>query len=138
MAFETKQLKVKRSTLPSSGKGLFAKKDIRKGERIVEYRGRITTWRDIGNQKSFNGYVYYINRSHVIDARRTVKALARYANDARGMSHIKGISNNSRYVIDNTRVFIEATRNIAAGAEILVGYGKEYWDVVRENKKTGN
>jgi hypothetical protein len=24
-------------------------------------------------------------------------------------------------------------RNIPAGSELLVGYGKEYWDIIKEN-----
>jgi hypothetical protein len=32
-------------------------------------------------------------------------------------------------------VYIDATRDIPAGAEILVDYGKEYWDVIRYNQK---
>jgi hypothetical protein len=71
----------------------------------------------------------------VIDARRTMKALARYANDAQGLTRIKGITNNCVYVNDGLRVYIEATKNIPAGAEIFVAYGKAYWDVIRKNKK---
>jgi hypothetical protein len=71
----------------------------------------------------------------VIDALPYKKALARYANDARGISRIKGITNNSDYVEDGLRVYIESKKDIPANSEILVGYGKEYWDVIRENKK---
>jgi SET domain-containing protein len=80
-------------------------------------------------------YLYTINPRHVIDARRTMKAVARYANDAKGITRIKGITNNCVYVNDGLRAFIEATKNIPAGAEILVDYGKPYWDVIKENKK---
>ena len=34
---------VKKSTIPGSGKGLFAKRDFKKGERILEYLGEIIT-----------------------------------------------------------------------------------------------
>jgi SET domain-containing protein len=63
------------------------------------------------------------------------KALARFANDARGLAKIKGIKNNSKYVMEKKRVFIEAIRDIQAGEEILVPYGKEYWDVIKQNNK---
>jgi hypothetical protein len=79
--------------------------------------------------------VYYVKRYHVIDALPHVKALARYANDARGIARVKGITNNSQYVEDGLKVYIESTRDIPANAEIFVGYGKEYWDVIRENRK---
>jgi uncharacterized protein len=127
-----KQLVVKPSRIPGSGMGLFTKKPIDKGTRIVEYKGRITTWKEVKNQAD-NGYIYTVNPSHVIDARPATKALARYANDASGLVRVKGVTNNCVYVNDGLRVFIEATKDIPAGAEILVSYGKEYWQVVRSN-----
>ena len=33
------------------------------------------------------------------------------------------------------KVYITATKNIPANGEIFVGYGKEYWDVIRENRR---
>jgi uncharacterized protein len=137
MALLEKQLYVKRSTIPDAGNGLFTKKFIPKGTRIVEYKGRKTVWKEVKNQ-DHNGYIYSINRNHVIDALKTTSALARYANDAKGLVRIKGINNNSEYVNENYRAYIEATKDIPAGSEILVGYGKEYWDVIRHNIKVEN
>lgn len=127
MTMDEKYLVVKRSTIPGSGKGLFTKQKISKGTRIVEYKGRITSWTKV--KHSENDYIYYVNRNHVIDAERTKSALARYANDARGRKKIKGVTNNSKFVRDGLRVFIESTKSIPPGTEIFVGYGKEYWDV---------
>ena len=53
----------------------------------------------------------------------------------KGLQKIKGMSNNSAYVEENYRVFIEATKDIPANSEILVSYGKEYWDAIRYNIK---
>lgn len=137
MALLEKQLVVKRSTIPNSGKGLFTKKFIAKGTTIVEYKGKKTTWKDVDIDEGRNGYIYYINRNHVIDAMTFPKYLGRYANDAQGLTRIKGINNNCRYVTDTDtmRVYIEAVKDIPAGGEILVQYGKEYWDVIKYNMK---
>lgn len=137
MALLEKQLVVKPSTIPNSGKGLFTKKFIAKGTRIVEYKGKKTTWKDVNIDEGRNGYIYYINRNHVIDAMPYPKYLGRYANDAQGMSKVKGIINNCRYIadMDTMRVYIEAVKDIPAGGEILVQYGKEYWDVIKHNLK---
>jgi SET domain-containing protein len=135
MALLEKDLVVKRSSLPDSGKGLFTKVFIPKGTRIVEYKGKISTWKDVNHNDGKNGYIYYVNRNFVIDASVDKKALARYANDAKGLKQIKGIQNNSIYRQDNMRVFIEATKDIPPDSEILVTYGKEYWDVIRYNAK---
>jgi SET domain-containing protein len=135
MALLEKQLYVKKSGIPGAGKGLFTKKFIPKGTRIVEYKGRRTKWKEVKDEDGKNGYIFYINRNKVIDALPSTKALARYANDARGMVRLKGVLNNSDYIIDGDKVFIEATRDIAAKSEILVDYGREYWQVIRQNIK---
>src|ERR1700712_4636742 len=129
------QLVVKRSTIPEAGKGLFTKKFIPKGTRIVEYTGKVTTWKNANHDDGRNVYIYYLKRYHVIDARSHTKVLARYANDANGLVRIKGVRNNSIYVTDGLRVFIHAARDIKAGSEILVDYGKEYWQVIRHNTR---
>jgi hypothetical protein len=134
LALLEKQLIVKPSSLPGSGMGLYTKKAIPKGTRIVEYKGRITTWKEVMHD-SDNGYIFTVNANHVIDALPHTKALARYANDARGLVRVKGITNNSIYVSDGLKVYIESVKDIPAGGEILVGYGKDYWDVMRENIK---
>ena len=134
MALLEQQLVVKKSTIPGSGKGLFTKKFIPKGTRIVEYKGRITNWKEMKDAWD-NGYIYSINRNRVIDAKRTLKALARYANDASGLIRVKGITNNCVYSNDGLKAYIESVKDIPAGSEILVSYGKEYWDVVRANLK---
>lgn len=126
-------LLVKESGLPGAGKGLFTTAMIPKGSLIVEYKGKITTWKEVDHREGSNGYIYYVKRNHVIDASRTRSALARYANDARGISRVKGLLNNAEYVEIGLKVYIKATRDIPAGAEIFVEYGKEYWDAIRYN-----
>ncbi len=135
MALLEKQLFVKKSTIPNAGKGLFTKKFIPKGTRIVEYKGRVSAWKDVKDEDGKNGYIFYVNRNHVIDALPALKALARYANDARGLVKIKGLNNNCDYISDGLKAYIESKKDIPAGAEILVDYGKDYWKVIRENMK---
>lgn len=126
---------MKRSTLPNSGKGLFTKVAIEKGTRIVEYKGKRTVWKKVKDDDGKNGYIFYITRNCVIDAWPTTQHLGRYANDARGAVKINGTKNNSEYVIDGKRCFITATKNIPAKSEIFVGYGAEYWKVMKQNWK---
>lgn len=135
MALFEMKLEVKLSILPGAGKGLFAKELIPKGSRIIEYIGEVTTWKEVDDDDGNNMYIYYVKRHHVINASKHKTAKARYANDARGLKRIKGITNNATYVEEGLKVFIESKRDIPAGAEILVEYGKEYWDVIRHNMK---
>ena len=126
---------VKKSNLPGAGKGLFARNFIPKGTHIAEYKGKVTTWKKVKDDNGNNNYLYYMNRNHVIDARNYKKSKARYANDARGLKRIKGFTNNAIYIENGDQVFIESTKDIAPGEEILVSYGKEYWEAIRHNQK---
>ena len=135
MTINENKLIVKRSGLPNAGKGLFTKIFIPKGTAIVEYKGTITTWKEVDHTECENGYIYYVKRDFVIDARPHLKSLARYANDARGLKKVKGLLNNAEYKEYGLSVFIVAKKNIPAGSEILVEYGKEYWDTIRYNQK---
>jgi hypothetical protein len=135
MALLEKQLVVKTSTIPGAGKGLFTSKSIPKGTLIVEYKGKVSTWKDVEHDGGNNGYIYYLTRNHVINAANHKAALARYANDARGIGRVKGVLNNSHYVSKGNLVYIESLKDIPAGGEILVSYGHEYWDVIRYNLK---
>lgn len=130
-----KQLYVKISTLPNAGKGLFTKKAIPKGTKIVEYTGTITAWKEVDHNDGANPYIFYVNKNHVIDASNDASSLARYANDARGLAKIPGLLNNTEFVEEGVRVFLVARTDIPRRAEIFVGYGKEYWDVIKYNAK---
>ena len=132
-----RQLEIKKSQLPGSGKGLFTKIDIQKGTRIVEYKGRLHRWKDIKHEDGHNGYLLYINSNAVINAQGTLKLIGRYANDANGLVRIEGLRNNSEYVTVGSRCFITATKNIKKGEEVFVRYGKEYWELIKKVKKSG-
>ena len=134
MALLEKQLVVKESNIPGAGSGLFTTEFIPKGTRIIEYKGRIRTWKEVKNDDT-NFYIFFVNRNHVIDANRRKSSLARYINDARGLGRIKGLNNNVQFLKEGLRVFVDAIKDIPAGGELFVGYGKDYWDVIRKNRK---
>jgi uncharacterized protein len=138
MAFLSKHLYIRKSSIPSGGHGLFTRKLIRKGTRIVEYKGKVTTWKDVNHRKGTNGYIYFVNYKHVLDAFTYPKALGRYANDARGMKRKKGLKNNAAYETVGLKVYIDAVEDIPADTEILVAYGKEYWDALKYNQQIPN
>ena len=133
MALLERKLRIKKSQLPGAGKGLYTTVFIPKGTLIVEYKGRITNWKEVDHDN--NGNIYYVKRDHVIDARPYKKALARYANDASGLTRVKGLNNNAEYTEQGLKVYIKSTKDIPAGSEIFVGYGKDYWKVIKFNLK---
>lgn len=130
-------LYVKKSKLPNAGKGLWTNTEIKKGEVVSEYEGEKITWKEClrrnENQKDFGAYYFYVNSKNCVDAQHTLWVLARYANDAAGYARVEGLRNNCKYEIKKGKPYIVATRNLKSGDEIFVGYGKEYWDAIRES-----
>ncbi len=133
-------LLVKKSKLPNAGKGLFTTKAIKKGERIIEYKGEIIDWKEYTKRVDENkdGYLFFVSRKKCIDAFGTPQYKARYANDAQGISRTKGLRNNAIYDVIDNKCFIVAARDIKAGEEIFVDYSKDYWKCIRYNIKHGH
>jgi SET domain-containing protein len=134
MQIDKQDLYVGRSNIPGSGRGLFTRVAINKGDLVIEYTGKIRKWDDVRTD-ALNFYIYFVNDDHVIDAKEDQQSLARYANDAKGLTKVKGLENNSRFVNLDNRIFIQATKNIPAHTEILVEYGEGYWETVRRNRR---
>lgn len=128
---------IKQSQLPGAGKGLYTSKAISKDSKIIEYRGEIIDYREYRRRarKEQDQYLFYLHRDLCIDALHTPQYKARYANDAAGITRVKGLRNNSDYVIFEDKCFIVASRNIKAGEEIFVNYTKPYWDCMRKRLK---
>src|SRR3954471_7646680 len=109
MALLDKHLVVKKSSLPDAGKGLFTKVFIPKGTRITEYKGKIMTWKEVqADVDDHLGYVFWFSNQYVIDAWKTKKGVAHYANDAKGITRVPGIKNNSEYQTEKRRCYIVA------------------------------
>lgn len=132
MSVPTKYLRIKASSIPNAGKGLFASVDIPKGAIVTEYLGRRASWADVENDVD-NPYIYFIDEQNIIDASNDLKSFGRYANDAAGLTRVLGLRNNAEYYEEGNRVFIKAKTHISAGCEVLVPYGRDYWRQVRSN-----
>ena len=130
----TEMLYVKRSQIPKAGKGLYTDAPIKKGAHFIEYEGELVTWAEVlkRSEAGRGGYAFYITKNKCVDAFDTPEALARYANDARGMTRIPGLRNNAVYAIKGGKPYIQSTRNIKAGEEIFVYYGPDYWKEHKE------
>lgn len=104
------------------GRGAFATRPIKKGERIVEYLGERITQKEADKRyddttmSRHHTFLFSVDARTVIDATRT-------GNDARYINH--SCAGNCEAVIDNRRIFIEALRDIAPGEELAYDYGYE-------------
>ncbi|MGE3148500.1 MAG: SET domain-containing protein [Pseudorhodoplanes sp.] len=104
-----------------TGLGLFATREIPKGEIIVYYKGRIIPdklARELENDTS-NRYLYEINSRWTIDG-SSRRNLGRYANHS--------CRPNAESDIRKHKVFIRATKKIAPGDEITYDYGRDYFN----------
>jgi SET domain-containing protein len=135
VALKKSQLVVKPSRIPGAGMGLFSTINIKKGQQIIEYKGRLERWCDVKKEDGYNGYLLRVHRLWAINALPFKKALGRFANDALGIGRHHRLRNNAEYVVYGLKCFIEATRDIRKGEEILVSYGNEYWELIRKIRK---
>jgi SET domain-containing protein len=125
-----KPLKVTRSSLATSplietrnspihGTGVYAVAPIKKGTRIIEYLGERISHAEADRRYQLKGdddghtFLFIASNRTVIDA-------ARGGNDARFINH--SCDPNCETVIENSRVFIEAIRDIKPGEELGYDY----------------
>jgi SET domain-containing protein len=107
---------------PIHGRGVFAARAIRKGETIIEYRGRRTTWEEASETPSddddpYHTFLFSLDDGRVIDA-------AVRGNAARWINH-SCAPNCETYEDDDGRVFIAARRRILPGEELSYDYHLE-------------
>jgi uncharacterized protein len=108
------RLAVKRS---ATGLGLFALQPIPADQRIIEYIGPIIS----AEEADRRGGKYLFE----LDEKRAVDGSAR-SNTARYINH--SCRPNAKAYTSGNRIWIWSLRNIKAGDEITINYGKEYLD----------
>lgn len=98
---------------PVHGFGVFAMRPFKKGDRIIEYKGRVEKWGE--QHHGFEGYaqLFHAGPGFVINP-------AVDGNIARFINH--SCDPNCEAILEGRRVFIEATRDIAAGEELFIDY----------------
>jgi len=106
------------------GRGLFAKGDLRKGERVIEYVGpkvgkKEGVRRTERQWKTGRLYVFELNRRYDVDG-GVAWNTARLANHS--------CDPNCESVIEGGRIWIEALRDIGAGEEITYDYNFSFVD----------
>jgi len=105
------------------GKGVFATRRIRPGQRLIEYLGeRITTDEadsryDDDAMDRHHTFLFEVDAENVIDA-------GKIGNEARYINH--SCDPNCEAVNEDGRIFIEAVRNIQPGAELTYDYSYEH------------
>jgi uncharacterized protein len=105
-----------------AGRGAFALRSIRAGERLIEYTGERITHReadrryDDASMTEHHTFLFTVSNRTVIDA-------SHGGNEARYLNH--SCEPNCESVIEKGRVFIDAIRDIAPGEELVYDYAYE-------------
>jgi hypothetical protein len=120
-----KGVRIKTSTIPDAGLGLFATKEFHRGENIAPYSGDIIPEDDLDAGDLYALQIKKTPPRLFISARRTNTGAGRYANARRGDQG----DNNSQLVYDRVgRVGnVRATTTIRPEQEVTVPYGRGYW-----------
>ncbi|WP_345815157.1 SET domain-containing protein-lysine N-methyltransferase [Paraburkholderia sp. PREW-6R] len=100
------------------GKGVFAMLPLAAGERVLRYKGEITTWRDAVRRHRREGveghtFLFGLSDGRVIDG-------SRGGNSARWLNH--ACAPNCEAIEDAGRIFIHTLRRIKAGEELFIEY----------------
>ena len=111
---------IRRSAI--QGRGGFATRRIKRGERIIEYTGERISWKEADRRyddaamKRHHTFLFTLTRRTCVDA-------GVGGNDARFINH--SCDPNCEAVIVNNRIYIEAIRDIGAGEELSYDYAYE-------------
>ena len=119
------KFEVRRSKI--HGSGVFAAKNIKKGEFIIEYKGLLRSHEEVdaaydGEDETGHTFLFTLNEDFVIDA--NIKG-----NEARWINHSCDPNCDSEHIDaengDNSkdRIEIKAIRDIQAGEELSYNYG---------------
>ncbi len=109
---------------PTHGSGAFALRPIPRRTRLIEYTGERISHKEANSRPdvddgtgSIHVLLFTVDSRTVIDARVD-------GNDARFFNH--SCAGNCEAVIERRRIFLETTRDIAAGEELTYDYEMEY------------
>lgn len=108
------------------GRGVYAARDIKRGERVVEYKGERISWKEALRRHPHDpeqpNHTFYFT----IDEKRVIDGGSK-GNAARWINHSCEPNCESEMVEKKgeTRVYIQAVRDIKAGEELSYDYGLE-------------
>lgn len=148
---EHKNVYVAESSIKDAGKGLFAKRDIKKGTRFLEFTGKIInnpTPEEIDDRSSIAFGDGSILRSTKKDLATYVNDLIDFPKEKRNLyeSLLKDepyfkkhpnteINCTISGIGPNKKVFMVATKDIAKDSELFCHYGFQYWFFSEFKKK---
>ena len=110
--------KIKKSKIDNNGRGLYAKKDIKKGTKIIDYKGKIITNKQVDESDKYDNskpiYLFTLNKRYTLDGDFPW-------NTAGLINH--SCDPNAQYDGKGLKIWITAIKDIKKGEEITSDYG---------------
>lgn len=102
------------------GRGVFARRPLEAGQRLIEYKGEVISWPEALRRHPHDPaqpnhtFYFHVDDENVIDGKHQ-------GNAARWINH--ACEPNCEAQDHGGRIFIHALRDIAAGEELFFDYG---------------
>ena len=113
-----KLYKIQRSKNDNKGRGLYATKDIKEGTKIINYRGKILTNKQVDDSEKFNNskpiYLFTLNKKYTLDGDFSW-------NTAGLINH--SCDNNCDYDGKGLKIWVTTIKDIKKGEEFTCDYG---------------
>jgi len=113
-----KLYKIKKSSIDNKGRGLYATKDIKEGTKIIDYKGKIITNKQVDESDKYDNkkpiYLFTLNKRQTLDG-------AYPWNKAGLINH--SCNPNSQYDGKGLKIWITAIKDIKKGEEFTCDYG---------------
>ncbi len=121
--YSEEHFEVRESTIPGIGLGLFTKVNLKAGDHIGYYTGKILTDRQAESDRYVGSkYLLWICKDHWIFGEGKEANYTRYINHS---------SDPNLELVTSVRwktARFRAIKSIKAGEELFFDYGKDYWD----------
>ncbi len=123
-------MKIERRRSKIHGNGVFATETIKKGEAIIEYKGKLITPEE-ADELHFNDietghtFLFTLNEEWIIDANGRGN-VAKWINCSCDPNSIAFVHEHESGDLRKEQVIIEALRTIEAGEEITYDYGFDF------------
>ena len=110
-----KLYKIKKSDIDKKGKGLYATRDIKEGEKIIDYIGKLITKKQTENSDKYDNskpiYLFTINKRYDLDGDFPW-------NTAGLINH--SCENNCDYDGKGLKIWVKAIKDIKKGEELTL------------------
>ncbi|MBP6216637.1 MAG: SET domain-containing protein-lysine N-methyltransferase [Luteimonas sp.] len=122
-----KKKKIEARLSPIHGNGVFATETIKKGERIIRYKGKLRSHAEVDEEygdddEDGHTFLFTLNDDYVVDA-NVDGNVARWINHSCDPNCESEIEEDAKDRRRKDKVFIHALRTIKPGEELTYNYG---------------